>query len=290
MEIVFFVIALVVISIVCIVLGIKDGKNEEKLKWQKQLIARDLAQYNPTTGEWEWKENKPVQHSGSCAAFVMRMAVVQIHQPAPIGQGLIALAFLAMCVAMAFTPPISEFRVPPPVSNGGWGAPMGSHLPPWHDDVELKKKFAARIVKGDTPYQAGMLLFNRQSEALWAVTHWERDPIVIEARESVEKQVNLLDKSQLLAKLVQFANAKTQGGMPIHEGKDILAAYKLYAEIEGYIGKFNIDASQKTFVNNSMQITLVEAEQEKETIKVIQRDRELEPLENALPIKLELVG
>lgn len=189
-----------------------------------------------------------------------------------------------------YRPPITEFAVKPPVSNGGWGAPLGSPYPEWHDDVELKKKFAERLIKGDTPYEAGMLLFNKQSEALWAVRFWERDPIVLAARESVESKPKLLDKSQLLAKLLAFADAKSQSGQLVHEGKDILVAYKLYAEIEGYIGKVAIDASQKTFVNNSMQITLVEAEKEQVATKVIEHERELAPLDNALSIDLKLVS
>lgn len=196
--------------------------------------------------------------------------------------------------------PIFAIKQPdPPIvvamrNNGGWGTPAPYVEPPkpdWHDDEAKKRLFGTRLGKGDKPLDAALLVFdNRMPDALWCVGNWQRDRIVLETRESVENEINLLDKDQLSAKLLRFADEKSQGGIPLHESKDRLAAYKLYAEIQGMMPKNGIDLSNKTFVNNAMTITLVEAEQEKEQeVKVIEH-REIEPLENALPIELKLVG
>ena len=174
-----------------------------------------------------------------------------------------------------------------------WSIPaMPSELqkPDWYGDIDKKVAFATRLGKGDRPLDAALFVFEKQSDALQAVQLWSRDPLVVETREKVESETNLLDKDALSRKLLKFADEKTPAGNPIHESKDRIAAYKLYAEIQGYIGKINIDASQKTFNSNAMTITLVEAEQEQKTeIKTIEH-RELAPLDNVLDIDLKLVG
>ncbi len=183
---------------------------------------------------------------------------------------------------------------PSPQFNTDWSRPIAHVEPPkpeWHADIEKKQAFGRRLGKGDKPLDAALFVFdNRMADGLWAVQHWLRDPIVIETREIVEKEINLLDKDQLSAKLLRIAEERNQHGQPIHEAKDRAAFYKLYAEIQGFVGKVNIDASQKTFVNNEMKIVLVEAEQEqKSEIKTIEHI-ELAPLENALQVDLKLVG
>lgn len=179
-------------------------------------------------------------------------------------------------------------------SNGGWGSPQAYHEQPkpiWHSDIELKKAYGARLGKGDRPLDAALLVFNNvMCDALWAVQNWIRDPIVVETRETVENNINLLDKDQLSAKLLKFADEKTSAGNPIHESKDRLAALKLYAEIQGFVGKVNIDASQKTFINNAMEIVLVEADQQQTETKIINHVSESLEHENALQIDLQLVG
>jgi hypothetical protein len=190
-------------------------------------------------------------------------------------------------------PSSSHFEVNRPPANNGWGSPIISRepeKPEWHSDIAKKKLFGTRLGKGDKPYDAAVFVFEHQSDALWALTNWIRDPIVVETRESVENQINLLDKDQLSAKLLRFAEERSAQGFPLHESKDRLAAYKLYAEIQGMMPKNGIDLSSKTFVANAMQITLVEAEQEQKPETKIIEHVEDQPLENALQVNLKLVG
>lgn len=169
----------------------------------------------------------------------------------------------------------------PPVSSEPW-------KPDYHDDSERKKAFGTRLGKGDKPFDAAMLaLGNDQQGSLWAIQHWIRDPIVVETREAVENDINLLDKEQLCVKLLKMADEKINGQFS-HEMKDRTALLKLYAEIQGHIGKAVVDLSNKTFVNNEMKITFVEAEQEKQPIAI---EHQPQPgLDNALPVNLKLVG
>jgi hypothetical protein len=63
---------------------------------------------------------------------------------------------------------------------------------------------------------------------------------------------------------------------------------KLYAEVQGFIGKIAIDASTNHITNNELKITLVKAIQNQEKIATV---IEAEPeLEDILPINLKLVN
>lgn len=183
---------------------------------------------------------------------------------------------------------------PKSIPNTNWHippTPVEQPKPAWYADEAKKIAFGTRLGKGDKPLDAALFVFdNRMADGLWACSNWVRDPLVVETRESVENQINLLDKDQLSAKLLKIAEERNAQGYPIHDAKDRATFYKLYAEIQGFVGKVNIDASQKTFNNNSMQITLVEAEPEKEIATKVIEHVELEPLENALQVDLKLVG
>lgn len=39
-----------------IFVGVLIGSYINDRSWQSRLVKRGLAQYNPTTGKWEWKE------------------------------------------------------------------------------------------------------------------------------------------------------------------------------------------------------------------------------------------
>ncbi len=55
-EIAGIILICYVILMGCLWVGHCDGRNDEKKKWQKDMIDRGLAQYNAKTGEWEWIE------------------------------------------------------------------------------------------------------------------------------------------------------------------------------------------------------------------------------------------
>lgn len=193
-----------------------------------------------------------------------------------------------------FRPPEPIFDATPKPVNNGWGNPWAAQpqeqwKPEWHDNIDKKKAFGTQLGKGHRPYDAALIAFdNDQKGSLWALTVWLRDPIVLEAREIAENSIKLLDKEELCVKLLKMADEKINGVF-VHEMKDRTALLKLYAEIQGHIGKVNIDMSKNNFTNNEMKITFVEAEQEKHEIKTIEH-RKVTDLENALPINLKLVG
>lgn len=176
---------------------------------------------------------------------------------------------------------VNPWKLPPSTST--WSIDRPKEI-----DAEKKKIFGERLAKGDKPYDAAIFAFGDQATALWATQYLLRDPLVIETRENVENSVNLLDKDQLSVKLLKFADEKVDGRF-IHESKDRLAALKLYAEIQGHIGKVNVDLSKNTFNNNEMKITFVDAESEekKQELTIIENNVQ-EDLD--LGIDLKLVG
>ncbi len=195
-----------------------------------------------------------------------------------------------------FQPQSTVFEVKAPISapinNGGWGIPPVSRepeRPEWHADIEKKRAFGIRLGKGDKPLDAALFVFEgRMPDAMWAVQNWSRDPIVVETRESVENEINLLDKDQLLAKLLRFADEKSPQGLPLHEGKDRLGALKLYAEIQGYLSKVNIDASTITNVDNRMEIILVKPPEKEKVIEHLPSEEITKTYD--LGVDLKLVG
>ena len=77
----------------------------------------------------------------------------------------------------------------------------------------------------------------------------------------------------------------------LHDSKDRLACLKLYAEVQGWIGKAADIQVNNSFTNNEMKIRFVEAE--KKEIKTIQQSTinvendELSP--HVVPLKIKLI-
>lgn len=182
---------------------------------------------------------------------------------------------------------------PPPI-NGGWllpPTPQAPTVPVWADDEAKKLVFARRLAKGDKPYDAAVFTVGNTQGAMWANANWPRDPFVVEAREAAEAEINLLDKDQLSAKLLRFADEKTAAGNPLHESKDRIAVLRLYAEIQGMIGNnVNVDLS-KTINNDNRvaRITFVNAAEQEKSTKTIEHKPKLE-IEPLKGVNLKLVG
>lgn len=206
---------------------------------------------------------------------------------------------------ISWKPPQAFFSVEPP--SQAWGtftAPVPTPpqvLPAFHNDEEKKKAFGialARIGSNDlnSAFKAGCEVFNEQTgPALWAANHWANDPIVCAARDLYAQQVKtvqkLLDKEELAAKFLYIAEEKIERNgqkFYVNEAKDRIAALKVYAEIAGYAGKINVDASTNNFVNNEMKVTLVKPSNE--NVKVIEHKLiKTEPEIIDSPIKVRLV-
>ncbi len=196
-------------------------------------------------------------------------------------------------------PPVGSFEVKT-IGFQPWAKPMGelSKLnepePAYRSDQGLKRLFGIEWAKNLKPFEAALVVFgDNTNAALWVSWNWITDPVVIAAKDAynqnTELNEKLLDKDQLAARLLKFAEEKdVSGRFYVLEGKDRLAAYKLFAEIQGFIGKFSIDASTNSFTNNELKITLVKPDTiiKKET-KIIEQEAEIE---NNFPIDIKLVS
>ena len=160
-------------------------------------------------------------------------------------------------------------------------------------DESLKKAFGRELVK-HRPFEAACKVIPESTtKALWVSSNWINDPIVVEALEilkAAELNKPILDKEQLAAKVLQFAEEKNADGTRyLVEAKDRIAALKLYSEIAGYTGKVDIDASTKNFTHNEMVIKLVKPDVKKEAKVIETKHIEETAIENPLPLKIKLV-
>ena len=178
------------------------------------------------------------------------------------------------------------FEVQPPM---GWGRPILARpvesppKPSWADDEAKKKLYGIELVKHDTPFQAACEIFEDTSHALWASHHWIYDPVVIASKDAYSEAINLklLDREQLARKLLDFANEKAPNGFPTVDAKDRLAAYKLYAEVQGFIGKVELNNSTNNYYDNrTMAIRLVKPNNDNKLIEASAEEQsaELKPI------------
>jgi hypothetical protein len=165
----------------------------------------------------------------------------------------------------------------------------------WQADPDKKRQFGIELAKHEKAFDAALIVYEDAGRSLWASQNLLNDPIVIGARDAYTNQVdlseNLLDKNQLALKLLKISEEKDPSGrFYLLEGKDRIATLKLYAEVQGYIGKINIDASTNSFVNNELKIVLVKAPT-KEEPKVVEHKEINNNLNiNPLPLNIKLVN
>ncbi len=194
-------------------------------------------------------------------------------------------------------PPVGTFEVKG-IAFQPWAKPIGeaarSEEPAYRSNEGLKRLFGVELAKNPKAFEAALVVFGEDTNAaLWASWNWLTDPLVIAAKDAyaqnTELNEKLLDKDQLAARLLQFAEEKdVSGRFYILEGKDRLAAYKLFAEIQGFIGKLSIDASTNNFTNNELKLTLVRPEPIKqEAATIIEHEPEIK---HSLPINLKIVS
>ena len=147
----------------------------------------------------------------------------------------------------------------------------------YQTDVEKKKAYGIELAKvnakdRDGYFAAACKVFEEDtSAALWVSANWLSDPIVVASRDAYAVAAKtaqpLLDKDGLAAKLLECAEEKIERNgqkFYVNEAKDRLGFLKLYAEVMGFAGKLNIDAST-SFTNQEMKVVLVKPDEKPET-------------------------
>lgn len=175
--------------------------------------------------------------------------------------------------------------------------PVANNRPKFDDSEANKKLFGIELAKDHSSiFEAACEVFADANIAMWVSLNWKNDAIVIASKDLYLKTLELaapvLDKHQLAAKVLAWADEviETSSGQKYrHDIEDRLKAAELYAKINGYIGKVDIDASTKNFTHNEMKITLVDA-----TKPIQHSEHEIIEQENStqetVPIKLKLVS
>ena len=161
-------------------------------------------------------------------------------------------------------------------------------IPPWSGDSEKKKLFAAELAKNPNPLEAANKIFWQPEDAMWVVNNWLRDPVVLAAKKEFEQPVTkLLDKDALACKLLKFSEEKDRTGQfYIVEAKERLAALRLYAELQGFIGN-KVDISTNNYING-MIVKFVSPEKQNDN-KIIEGSIKTID-ENPLPLNVKLVS
>lgn len=190
------------------------------------------------------------------------------------------------------------FIVAPPAAPS-WGEPQKAVKPIFEESVANKKLYGIELAKGLTAYEAAKAVFPEgQGVCVWVAQNWISEPIVIAAKDeylqAIDTKSKILDKDQFLAKVMEFCDATYEiGGVRrfVNEGKDRLAALKLYAEAKGFVNKNAIEIDNSKTTNNTyVGIKLVKAEP-KENSVVIDAPNTQSKISNSDTIpQLKLVG
>lgn len=185
---------------------------------------------------------------------------------------------------------------PLPAQKSGWGdwTPPKNEIPEWADDEEKKKLFGIELAKGhNSPFQAACAVFEDSGHALWASINWINDAVALAARDLYLKTVladaTLLDKDQLAARILQFADSVTPNGYPALEPEIRLKSFELYAKIRGYLKDGNNNSSNFTF--NEMKVVVVSSEKpQQESIAQASIEEEVIEAEVIEPLPLRIAS
>jgi hypothetical protein len=129
-------------------------------------------------------------------------------------------------------------------------------------EYELKKLFAlGTLQRPEGAFQVALEIFGTDtSRALRASSQWPSDPEVLELKDKLladhGERAFMPSKEQLARKVMEFADERLPSGVFRHDGKDRVAALRLYGDIMGFIEKpgIAIDNRQGPFVHNVLVV------------------------------------
>lgn len=171
----------------------------------------------------------------------------------------------------------------------GWGPAKPIAAPAISNAAEKKKSFGVELGKGVQPFQAACNICGQDTQqALWIAANWLNDPEVIANKDlylkGVQSSASLLDKEQLAARLLAMAEERNaSGSFYILDGKDRLSALKLYAEVQGFVGK-DKELGNTNFIHNQISVKFVEPDKKEIVVKEL-----IDAVAEDVP-KLKLVG
>jgi hypothetical protein len=175
----------------------------------------------------------------------------------------------------------------PPSGNIEILAPAAITAPAWQHDFEKKEAFAKLLKEGLKPFEAAIKIFmNDNGAALWVSQNWPQDELVKAVVDKPEKSLKILDKEEVAAKVLAFAEEKDNSGrFYVNESQERLKALELYAKICGYINNGSIVIPPVINDNRRMEIVLVSPDRKEEQKQFKQiEETKIETLD--LPVKL----
>jgi hypothetical protein len=182
-----------------------------------------------------------------------------------------------------------------------WSVKQSAPNKPDFDESDNNKiRYGQELAKGRTAFEAATAIFGiGQGVSVWVSENWPTDHVVLAAKsaaiQSSVDEIKILDKDQLCAKVLTFVDEKyTSDGVTryTNEGKDRLAALKLYADLQGFIPKEPAINLNNNINNNALEIVFVKPEQEnnKKIIDIAPNSKSEILNNDKLPVDIKLVG
>lgn len=154
---------------------------------------------------------------------------------------------------------------------------------------EVKTAFGKAINTHKTPFEAACSIWWDTPTALWAAKFLVNDPVVQAAKVAGNTSENLkiLDRQQLAAKLLDYADEfDPSGRFRTVEHKDRLAYLRLYAELQGFVGKVEFNPTINNNTTNVRKIVFVKPSDTNELKTIEATAEQVAPITT----KLKLVG
>ena len=120
--------------------------------------------------------------------------------------------------------------------------------PKFDNESELKRLFAAKwALQPSEPMQAALALGLGSGDAGYIAVTWTKDPDVIEIKNGIVQAngLNLPTKEDFALEILELGRSRSI------EAKDRIAAYKLYADIQGYVKPIHVGDNIQNNVNLS---------------------------------------
>lgn len=138
-------------------------------------------------------------------------------------------------------------------------------------EIELKAAFAASLLRIANPLEAALTIVDDRGEALRMAFEWKDDPIVVR---EVARLREAGEVEALLATKADAAQLAWQMAKTLPEGKDRIAALKLFADMMEYTPKSGGGNNiQVDIVNKVMEVPRHSSDEEWEARAALQQER-----------------
>lgn len=137
-------------------------------------------------------------------------------------------------------------------------------------EIELKAAFAASLLRIANPLEAALTVIDDKGEALRMAFEWKDDPVVVR---EVARLREAGEVEALLATKADAAQLAWQMAKTLPEGKDRIAALKLFGDFMEYTPKSGGQNVNVQVVNRVMEVRRFDSDEDWEIKAARQQER-----------------